>query len=155
MQNQIFKSNKTKKDLRDFNFKPYRAKKFLEGRIIKNGNRAIFYEPMEALSGVYYDGLNKFFYDYINKQIDQETVNEVLDVKAKQYENFICYVYNQGSIYKTKFWKDVKKSTDKHLKNNEIWNKTLHTLNNNQDNLDLTWPFYNDSWNHLKEGFKM
>ena len=49
--NQIFKSNKTKKDLRDFNFKPYRAKKFLEGRIIKNGNRAIFYEPMEALSG--------------------------------------------------------------------------------------------------------
>tara|TARA_S200002703_G_scaffold83318_2_gene71765 strand:+ start:2805 stop:3950 length:1146 start_codon:yes stop_codon:yes gene_type:complete len=152
--NQIFKSNKTKKDLRDFNFKPYRAKKFLEGRIIKNGNRAIFYEPMEALSGVYYDGLNKFFYDYINKQIDQETVNEILDVKAKQYENFICYVYNQGSIYKTKFWKDVKKSTDKHLKNNEIWNKTLNTLNNNQDNLDLTWPFYNDSWNYLKKGFK-
>jgi hypothetical protein len=152
--NQIFKSNKTKKDLRDFNFKPYRAKKFLEGRIIKNGNRAIFYEPMEALSGVYYDGLNKFFYDYINKQIDQDTVNDVLDVKAKQYENFICYVYNQGSIYKTKFWKDVKKSTDKHLKNNEIWNKTLHTLNNNQDNLDLTWPFYNDSWNYLKKGFK-
>ena len=152
--NQIFKSNKTKKDLRDFNFKPYRAKKFLEGRIIKNGNRAIFYEPMEALSGVYYDGLNKFFYDYINKQIDQDTVNDVLDVKAKQYENFICYVYNQGSIYKTKFWKDVKKSTDKHLKNNEIWNKTLNTLNNNQDNLDLTWPFYNDSWNYLKKGFK-
>jgi hypothetical protein len=50
--NEIFKSNKKKKDLRDFKFKPYRTKKFLEGRIIKNGNRAIFYEPMEALSGV-------------------------------------------------------------------------------------------------------
>jgi hypothetical protein len=152
--NEIFKSNKKKEDLRDFKFKPYRAKKFLEGRIIKNGNRAIFYEPMEALSGVFYDGLNRAFYDYINKQINQETVNEILDIKAKQYENFICYVYSQGSIYKTKFWKDVKKVTDKHLKNNEIWNKTLNTLNNNEDNINLTWPFYNDSWKYLKEGFK-
>ena len=109
---------------------------------------------MEALSGVFYDGLNRVFYDYINKQINQETVNKILDIKAKQYENFICYVYSQGSIYKTKFWKDVKKVTDKHLKNNEIWNKTLNTLNNNEDNINLTWPFYNDSWKYLKEGFK-
>tara|TARA_R100001015_G_C4630878_1_gene192909 strand:+ start:1074 stop:2231 length:1158 start_codon:yes stop_codon:yes gene_type:complete len=153
--NEIFKSNKTKKDLRDFNFKPYRVKTFLNHRIIKNGNRAIFYEPMEALSGVFYDFVNKCFFDYINKDMNQETVNMLLDERAKQYENFIAWVYNQGSIHNTKFWKHANKITTKHLSNNSIWKTTKKHLNKTpyKDDLYKTWPFVKTSWDILLKGF--
>jgi len=153
--NEIFKSNKTKKDLRDFKFKPYRSKQFLNNRIIKNGNRAIFYEPLEALSGVFYDDVNRWFFDYINNTMDQETVNILLDERAKQYENFISWIYNQGSIHKTKFWKYAKQITTKHLKNNVLWEQTKNHLNKMpyEDDLFKTWPFVKKSWNLLLKGF--
>jgi len=151
--NQIFKSKIVKKDLRDLKFQPYRSKKYLNGRIIKNGNRAIFYEPLEALSGTYYDNVNRQFFDYIHKIKNEDEVNVKLDTLAKQYENFICYVYSQGSIYNSKFWNHTIKTTKKHLKNNEIWNTTLNTIKNNENNINLTWPFLNDSWEYLKKGF--
>jgi hypothetical protein len=153
--NQIFKSNKIKKDLRDFKFKPYRSKQFLNNRIIRNGNRAIFYEPLEALSGVFYDSINRWFFDYINNDMNQETVNIFLDERSKQYENFIAWVYNQGSIYNTKFWKHANKITTKHLKNNSIWENTKNYLNEkpHEDNTMKTWPFGNTSWDILLKEF--
>lgn len=156
--NQIFKSKLNKKDLRDFKFKAYRSKKYLDRRIIKNGNRAIFYEPLEALSGGYYDNLNRFFFDYIHKIVNEDEVNKGLDLRAKQYENFICYVYSQGSIYNSKFWKQTKKITSKHLKNNLIWKDTLNYLKNNTEknnaeNINLSWPFFSESWKILMNNF--
>jgi hypothetical protein len=153
--NEIFKSNKTKKDLRDFKFKPYRSKQFLNNRIIKNGNRAIFYEPLEALSGVFYDNINRWFFDYINENMDQDTVNILLDERAKQYENFVAWVYNQGSIHNTKFWKYANKITTEHLKNNLVWQTTKNYLNKEfyKDNIFKTWPFNKVSWDILLKGF--
>ena len=155
--NEIFKSNKTKKDLRDFNFKPYRSKKFLNNRIIKNGNRAIFYEPMEALSGVFYDNINTWFNKYIIEEMDEDTVNILLDERAQQYENFIAWVYSQGSIHNTKFWKYANKITTAHLKNNPLWEGTKKHLKKNteyyKDNLYKTFPFNKVSWEILLKGF--
>ncbi len=155
--NEIFKSNKTKKDLRDFNFKPYRSRKFLNNRIIKNGNRAIFYEPMEALSGVFYENINRWFHDYIHDSMDEDTVNILLDERAKQYENFIAWVYNQGSIHNTKFWKYANKITTSHLKNNLLWEGTKKHLKKDtgyyRDNLYKTFPFNRTSWEILLKGF--
>jgi len=154
--NKIFKSNLKKKDLRDFKFKAYRANKFLNHRVIRNGNRAIFYEPMEALSGTYYDNVNRFFYDYINNNMTEEGVNDILNLKAKQYENFICYMYSNGSIYQTDFWKKVKHLSNEHLdiNKNMEWKDTLSQIAINEEALYFTWPFYLKSWNCLMKGFK-
>lgn len=153
--NKIFKSNKKKKDIRDFKFKPYRSKQFFNNRIIQNGNRAIFYEPLEALSGVFYDNINRWLFDYISNDVDQETINILSDERAKQYENFIAWIYNQGSIYNTKFWKYANKITTNHLKNNLIWENTKNHLNKEpyEDNMIKTWPFYKTSWDILLKGF--
>jgi hypothetical protein len=153
--NKIFKSNKKKKDIRDFKFKPYRSKQFFNNRIIQNGNRAIFYEPLEALSGVFYDNINRWLFDYISNDIDQETINILSDERAKQYENFIAWIYNQGSIYNTKFWKYANKITTNHLKNNLIWENTKNHLNKKpyEDNMIKTWPFYKTSWDILLKEF--
>jgi hypothetical protein len=102
--------------------------------------------------------LNRFFFDYIHKIINEDEVNKNLDLRAKQYENFICYVYSQGSIYNSKFWKQTKKTTSEHLENNLIWKDTLNFLKNNteknnEENINLTWPFYSESWKILMNNF--
>jgi len=110
---------------------------------------------MEALSGVFYDHINRWFFDYIHDDMDQETLNILLDERAKQYENFIAWVYNQGSIHNTKFWKHANKITTKHLNNNPIWERTKKHLNETPYRNDLlkTWPFAKTSWDILLKGF--
>jgi len=118
----------TKEDVNEFKFKPYRAKQFLKGRIIKNGNRAIFYEPLEALSGVLYDNINRVFYDYVYDKVSENNVNNTLDYISKAYENFICYIYHGGSKYDSKFWTYAKEITKKGL-DNDVWKETVEYVN--------------------------
>ena len=124
----IFKTDKL--NLKEFKFKPYRAKKFLHNRVLKNGNKAIFYEPLEALSGVFYDNINRALIDRISNVKSEDEVNKHLGKMAERYENFICFVYHGGSIYKSKFWSDVCKKTKKHLKNSQTWKETVDFINN-------------------------
>ena len=51
--------------LKEFKFKSYSAKSYFDGKILKNGNRALFYEPLEAFMGYFYERILKFFLDYI------------------------------------------------------------------------------------------
>lgn len=154
----IFNTKPELLNLNSFKFKPYHAKKFLNNRIIKNGNRAIFYEPLEALSGVFYDNINRAFYDYIYGIKDENNVNEYLIRMAKRYENFICFAYQGGSIFNSKFWKYAKRNTSKHLKNNLIWEQTIDFIKNSTlDTLgeDLeSFPFSTNLYKNLDKNFK-
>lgn len=130
----IFKiKNLDKVNFNEFKFKPYYAKKFLDKRILKNGNRAIFYEPIEALSGVFYDNINRAFIDFILKIKTENEVNSYLVDMAKRYENFICFAYHGGSIFKSNFWKDTITKTKNHLKNNKEWEETIQFINNKKN----------------------
>jgi hypothetical protein len=142
-----------KKDVSEFKFKPYRAKKFLENNILKNGNRAIFYEPIEALSGTMYDNINRSFWDYLHGNKSEDQVNTYLEDMSKRYENFICFAYHGGSNFNTKFWKEVKEKTKKHL-NNEIWKNTVKHVKNIDYNGEITYPFVPLLWYNLEKGFK-
>lgn len=119
--------------LNEFKFKPYRAKKLLQNRIIKNGNRAIFYEPLEALSGVIYDNINRLFFDYISNRKSEGLVNHEFRTLSKCYENFIAFVYHGGSIYNSKFWQETKEMTSRHLLGNETWNHTKEYIKSNNE----------------------
>tara|TARA_R100001224_G_C4026406_1_gene151123 strand:+ start:1747 stop:2901 length:1155 start_codon:yes stop_codon:yes gene_type:complete len=149
-----------KEELNEFNFRPYRAKNFLQGRVIKNGNRAIFYEPIEALSGVVYDNINRSFFDYIHGHKSQFQVNNELNIITKAYENFICYVYHGGSIYQSKFWDYAKEVTNKGLKNNVIWDETVKVIKSNLNSTEynlIHFPFIPYFWKKLDEnlGFNL
>lgn len=147
----IFNTNISSLKLREFKFKPYRVNKFLNKRIIKNGNRAIFYEPLEALSGVFYDNINRNLTDYIRKNKTEDQVNNDLTEQAQCYENFICYVYHGGSIFDSKFWKHTKQVTGDHLKNNKVFNKTIEISKQIDENkIDMkTFPFIPLLWKLL------
>ena len=149
-------------ELNEFKFKPYRAKKLLNSRIIKNGNRAIFYEPLEAISGVVYNYINRLFFDYIVKDKSESQVNQEFHILSQCYENFIAFIYHGGSIHNSKFWKETKEMTNEHLLNNSTWNftktyiklnsKGLNSFNTScdlKDNSIFTFPFIPYMWNLL------
>lgn len=132
-------------NIREYSFKPFRANKFIDGRILLNGNSALFYEPIDAISGAFYDCLNRFFYDYIFKnKFNENTVNNQIHILADRYLNFISFIYSGGSIYDTEFWNFAKDICSKNL-NNNVWFETIDTINQNIDDA-TNWPYSPEAW---------
>lgn len=135
----IFNSTLKESDLREFPFKNYKAKKFIDGRILKNGNMALFYEPLEALSGWFYDMVLRSFFDVIiTKQLSEEVANSYLHSLAYEYELFICYIYHGGSTFKSDFWtitadrcKEILEQSDRFKKHIGVISQASHSLDNN------------------------
>lgn len=120
----IFNTTLAESDLREFSFKNYKAKKFLDGRILKNGNMALFYEPLEALSGWFYDMILRSFFDVvITKKFNEDGANSYLHNLAEDYELFICYMYHNGSTFKSDFWNITSKKCSKRLEQSEKFHR--------------------------------
>ena len=120
--------------LKEFKFKSYSAKTFFDGRILKNGNRALFYEPMEAFMGFFYDQVLRFFFDYLYSGFGVDLVNQNIQKVANNIELAICFVYHGGSIYNTPFWDYAKKLSNDKLNNDLVWQYHLHTINQIKNN---------------------
>ena len=120
----------TELNLKEFKFKPYRTKVFLKNRILKNGNKAVFFEPLEALSGVMYDQINRLMWDHIYSNKSENWLNERATLMSKKCENFIAFIYNESSNFKTPFWKTTREKTRKHL-TNKNWTETLEFIATN------------------------
>ena len=114
--------------LRQFKFKSYSAKTFFDGRVLKNGNRALFYEPLEAFMGYFYDRVMRFFFDYLYNDNDIELTNQYIREVANNIELAICFVYHGGSIYDTPFWDYAKRLSYDKLNNDLVWQYQLHAI---------------------------
>ena len=144
-------------ELNEFKFKPYRAKKLLHNRVLKNGNRAIFYEPIEALSGVLYDDLNRLFTDYLSNVKSEQQVNHEFNIMSQGYENFIAYIYHGGSMFNSKFWNETKYITNKHLQDNYTWRYTKKYVKLDKQSFNYNYnifPFIPYVWNLLDKNLK-
>lgn len=153
----IFKTRKEDLNLREFSFNNYKAKKFIDGRIIKNGNMALFYEPIEALSSWFYDNVLRLFFEVvITKQVTEDQANSFLHGLAVDYELFICYMYHGGSKFNSPFWnktakkcKDVLDNSDRFKKHITIMNQADHALDTNTS---LVFPI--GVWRDLNHNMK-
>jgi len=126
----IFKTTVDKLDLREFAFKPYYAKTFFDGRILKNGNRALFFEPLEALSGFFYEMSLRTVVDYFTGAMPTiDGVNTHLTTLSQNLENFYHYIYHGGSTFDTPFWNTVVTASTDKLKNNTRWDETVAEVN--------------------------
>jgi hypothetical protein len=120
----------TELNLKEFKFKAYYTKVFLKNRILKNGNKAVFFEPLEALSGAMYDQINRLMWDHIYNNKSENWLNEQGTIISKKCENFIAFIYNESSNFKTPFWKTTREKTTKHL-TNKNWTETLEFITTN------------------------
>jgi len=91
---------------KNINYENYVAKTPVDGRVILNGNRLFFLEPLESSSTQTYIEIAKMSWDYIfnNKDISKD-IHEYI----KQTQNFVLWHYNFGSKYNTSFWKNAAK----------------------------------------------
>lgn len=116
-------TNATEKDIenfRTFTLKPYYCKKTIDGRILKSGNRAVFFEPMSANS-LYMAVKNAQIHSqYIRGEITQDEANELCVLNYRAVEDLINLIYHGGSIYENQFWKWVKERATENLKQTDV-----------------------------------
>ena len=87
----------------------------LEDRVLLNGNRLFFLEPLEATAMEGYLNGCRYFWDYIfYGQSKMETQKRIEDYVYK-VQDFILWHYGNGSVYDTQFWKHAKEVHDAHL----------------------------------------
>ena len=88
-------------------FNSYVAKNpVIDNRIILNGNRLFFLEPMESTSISTYQTWAKLSYQFVGNK-GWAPHHAVIDIKRhiQQVQNFILWHYKFGSQYDTPFWK--------------------------------------------------
>lgn len=127
----------------EFVFKSYFAKKVIDGRIIKNGNNALFLEPMFANSLWLYDSINKLLMDKINNKATSD-INETFYKNVKAVSDMIYYMYHGGSLYKTPFWDWIVVESKKVLSHSEAFEtaKQMSKYYNSIGGEDMTnWVF--------------
>jgi hypothetical protein len=121
----------------EFKFKSYYCNKPFSGRVLKNGNLAVFYEPLFSNSLWLYDRLNRFFFDYIIEENTSpkniQIVNDRFNEDCKKIHELIAYNYHGGSIYDTPFWQNIKSKTKDIVFNSESFKNTQKLLLENKE----------------------
>lgn len=143
-----FNTKKEELNLREFAFKNYHAKKFIDHRIIKNGNRALFLEPLEAMSGLFYDNVNRTTFDFLLGMSEDEA-NKNLVENANDIINFICFIYHGGSLHDSEFWKITKEKCNKRLNDVNFISKFANLKNlpiHNRSEREKFGAFTTPSW---------
>lgn len=109
-----------RKFFRRFPLKPYYCKKTIDGKILKSGNRAVFFEPMSANS-LYMAVKNAQIHSqYIRGEITQDEANELCILNYRAVEDLINLIYHGGSIYENEFWDWAKKTSSERLEKTDV-----------------------------------
>lgn len=104
----------------EYKYISYHAKKTIDKRIIKNGNKAMFFEPMFGNSLIGYGLINQSAYRYIVGQISEQEANNICKYNFTFIYECIFWHYSQGSLYETDFWKISKNKAKEMIKNSSI-----------------------------------
>jgi len=120
-------------------------------KIILNGNRLAFLEPMEATAVAYYLQIARITFDgIIEKTIETDHTNFEIKEKMHEVHTFISWHYVNGSIYNTPFWNEAQAKTnimfekiDKNFKYIVDTVKSLSEVESRDDTGEYgLWPTY-------------
>lgn len=114
----------------EYKFISYYTKKLIDGRIMRNGNSAIFFEPLFANSLFNYNNINLLIYDYLSGMLTQSKIQEIFEELSKSVEDMIAFHYHGGSTYDNDFWKYVSKLSSEKLKTSHAFNLVRPALKN-------------------------
>tara|TARA_R110002012_G_scaffold256061_1_gene436120 strand:+ start:115 stop:1230 length:1116 start_codon:yes stop_codon:yes gene_type:complete len=109
------KTFKVKKIKQVFPFNQYVAKKpIIDKRILLNGNKLFFLEPLEATAMTSYNHFIKIYFDYMFNGYNEITTKVKIYDFLTKIQNFILWQYSKNTFYNTKFWKYSKTLYKKH-----------------------------------------
>jgi hypothetical protein len=115
-----------KDDSKIVEWKPRYAKKLLLSKYEAcNGNRLMFFEPLQALSLHYYhefaQNINLFLEERTLYNFNQQNI--FYRKKIFEYQKSIAFHYSYGSKYNSVFWNDVYERSNKLLNTNNLMQK--------------------------------
>src|SRR6187551_367144 len=99
----------------EYVLRSYYAKQLVSGRVCKNGNRALFFEPLVANSIFLYLRANRLIFDYIVNGVSAEQTNSTFVKSVQEMEDVISYYYQGGSMHPTEFWKAATQAAQHRL----------------------------------------
>ena len=86
-------------------FRCYYANELVSGRVCKNGNRALFFEPLLANSMFLYIYAARLIYDYVAGGQPASHCNGLFVKAVQEMEDVISYYYRGGSTFDTEVWR--------------------------------------------------
>jgi hypothetical protein len=130
-------------DGREYFFKCYYANRPIQRRVCKNGNKALFFEPLVANSIFLYIHTAKVFFDYIMKMESEKIANASFLKGVQDLEDLISHYYHGGSIYQSKFWDAAVKQSRERLARRPPYQELLETYRSlYQQGILHTGPVY-------------
>lgn len=133
-------------DITEYNFLSYYSKQIFTGRIIRNGNRAVFFEPMFANSLWLYNNINCYLVDYINQNLTANEVNICFSIDATKVRDMIAFNYHGGSLYNSKFWNQTTEVSSNMLKDCRYLKDTINAFKLHNSNKDYWVNSYQPQW---------
>lgn len=138
----------------EYKFTPYYCKNIFNKRVIKNGNAAVFFEPMFANSLWLYDAIGTLLMEYISSyskidEIKSQHHSNSFNIRAidkiTQVQEMVWYNYHGGSNQNTPFWKYIKELATKNLISGENLKKVklvLQDMHKNKHRVgDASWIY--------------
>jgi tryptophan halogenase len=126
----------------EYKFKSYYSNNVLTGRILKNGNKAAFFEPMFANSLWVYDRVIRLFYDHILGGRPEESVNKEFRTSAHTIVENINLFYHGGSTHDTPFWNYASKKSKEVMDNSSnLKSAILEMKKDYKDRAQFAWGF--------------
>lgn len=120
---EILKDFGIEKESAIYSFKPYYKKEILVDNVFYNGNEAMFYEPMAAMSLWMYENINRIAWDVMNGLANKEAADFMFHNYATDTMDIIKMFYHGGSNYNSPFWSLAQEVSKRGLSNNENFNK--------------------------------
>ena len=135
------------KNFEHFEFNNYLAKKpIYNDKVILNGNRLSFIEPLEASSVETYYRWTSMIYEWIFEGRSKRSILEELVESVVEVQNFILWHYATGSKYDTIFWKTAEHMARSHSYEEKFFDFIRSAKSNSR--LDLTLSVTEDSYGH-------
>jgi hypothetical protein len=111
-----------------YSFRCYYANDLISGRICKNGNKALFFEPLLANSMFLYIYALRLIFDHIASGQDVGVCNARFRTGVQQMEDVISYYYKGGSTIQSDFWKAASEQAVARLARRHEFSEYMRTL---------------------------
>jgi hypothetical protein len=118
---------------KEYIFKSYYSNKLVEGRIFKNGNKALFFEPLVANSIFIYIYASRCIYDCMMGIVDRDETNTLFRKAVQAMEDIISYYYQGGSLFDSEFWRHATTHTRQRLENRQAFKDIMQTYRSLND----------------------
>ena len=111
-----------------YSFRCYYANQLISGRVCKNGNKALFFEPLLANSMFIYLFAARLIYDHIIGGQDATRCNGQFVKAVQEMEDVISYYYQGGSNHQSEFWRAAAERAKARLAKRTVFAEYLKKL---------------------------